>query len=91
MPPIRLHCLGINKILKYLNPSKAAGSDGLPSRYLKLIADKLTPNLFLLFQLPYSKEEFLQIGKGHDHSYIRKDCAMILQTIASVENQIEHY
>ena len=49
MPPIELHCVGINKVLKSLDPSKAAGPDGLPSRYLKLIADELTPSLFLLF------------------------------------------
>ena len=49
MPPIELQCLGINKVLKSLDPSKAAGSDGLPSRYLKLIADELTPSLFFLF------------------------------------------
>ena len=49
IPPIELHCLGINKVLKSLDPSKAAGPDGLPSRYLKLIANELTPSLFLLF------------------------------------------
>ena len=49
MPPIKLHYVGINKVLKSLDPSKAAGPDGLPSRYLKLIADELTPSLFLLF------------------------------------------
>ena len=49
IPPIELHCLGINKVLKNLDPSKAAGPDGLPSKYLKLITDELTPSLFLLF------------------------------------------
>ena len=49
MPPIELHYVCINKVLKSLDPSKAAGPDGLPSRYLKLIADELIPSLFLLF------------------------------------------
>ena len=43
--PIVLDSTSINKVFKNLDPSKAAaGPDGLPSTYLKLIADELTSN-----------------------------------------------
>jgi len=49
IPSIDLISASINEVLKNLDPSKAAGPDGIPARYLKLIADELTPRLLLLF------------------------------------------
>ena len=40
---------GVEKILAGLNPSKAAGPDGLPSRLLKLLAPQLAPVLTFIF------------------------------------------
>ena len=39
-----------------LNYPKAAGPDKLPARYLKLIANELTPSLFLLFSASIKQE-----------------------------------
>ena len=64
IPPIHLDSAGINKVLKNLDPSKAASPDGSPARYLKQIADELIPNLFLLFSASLKQEKFLQIGKS---------------------------
>ena len=41
---------GVEKILAGLNPSKAAGPDGLPSRILKLLAPYFAPVLTFVFQ-----------------------------------------
>jgi len=57
IPPIDLVSAGINKVLKNLDPSKAAGPDGIPARYLKLIADELTLSLLLLFSASLKQEK----------------------------------
>ena len=56
IPPIKIVSVGINKLLRDLYPSKAAGPDKLPARYLKLIANELTPSLFLLFSASIKQE-----------------------------------
>ena len=37
IPPVKLDSVGINKILRDLDPSKATDPDKLPARYLKLV------------------------------------------------------
>jgi len=46
---INLQASGITKLLKGLDPSKAAGSDHFPAKFLKMLAEDLTPCLFILF------------------------------------------
>ena len=49
IPKIKLQASGITKLLKDLDPSKAAGPDHIPAKFLKLFAEDLTPCLFVLF------------------------------------------
>ena len=56
IPFIKIECSGINKLLKDLDLSKAAGPNKLLARYLKLIANELTPSLFLLFSASMKQE-----------------------------------
>ena len=46
---INLQASGITKLLKDLDPSKAAGPDHIPAKFLKMFAEDLTPCLFILF------------------------------------------
>ena len=47
---IKVHAQGVVKLLKNLNPHKATGSDNLPSRLLKEVANEIAPSFTLLFQ-----------------------------------------
>jgi len=64
IPPINLVSAGINKVLKNLDLSKAAGPNGIPARYFKLIADELIPSLLLLFSASLKQEKSPQIGES---------------------------
>jgi len=46
---INLQASGITKLLKDLDPSKAAGPDHIPAKFLKMFVEDLTPCLFILF------------------------------------------
>ena len=46
--------LDVNNILRSLDPSKAAGGDGIPTKLLRIAADEITPCVFHLFQLSLS-------------------------------------
>ena len=50
MPDICFTLEGINKLLKHVKTSKAAGPDGIPARVLKQVAEELSPYLLILFQ-----------------------------------------
>jgi len=41
---------GVVKLLRELNPNKASGPDGIPSRILKLAAEEIAPVLSIIFQ-----------------------------------------
>ena len=49
MPDIQVTVQGVHKLLKNLNPSKAAGPDNIPCRLLVLVAQEIAPALTLLF------------------------------------------
>ena len=48
-PEIRVHPNGVPKLLKNLKPHKATGPDDISQRFLKKIAEPLTPVLTLIF------------------------------------------
>ncbi len=50
MPDIIISSAGVEKLLLGLNPSKAAGPDAIPARFLKATAVELAPILTQLFQ-----------------------------------------
>ena len=50
MPDIDIHCSGVLKLLKDLNPNKATGPDNLSAQFLKTHADILAPAITLIFQ-----------------------------------------
>ena len=49
MPSFSITSPGVEKLLLGLNPSKAAGPDGLPSRILKILAPQIAPILTFIF------------------------------------------
>ena len=49
IPVIDSQASGITKLLKDLDPSKATDPDIIPAKFLKLVAEDLTPCLFILF------------------------------------------
>ena len=51
MPDIDVTLPGVTKLLKQLNPRKAAGPDGIPCRLLVMVAEELAPALTHLFNL----------------------------------------
>ena len=44
---------GVKKLLLRTDPNKACGPDGIISRLLKTVADKINPFLTLLFRISY--------------------------------------
>ena len=51
VPPITVNVRGVLKLLKDINPHKAAGPDNIPEKLLKEVAQKLAPGLAHLFQI----------------------------------------
>lgn len=54
--------VGIHKLLQALDPHKVAGPDALPTRFLKEVANEITPALTLVFQASMQGSERLDIG-----------------------------
>ena len=50
MPDIQVTAIGVQKLLKGLNPNKATGPDEVPSRILQVGALELAPALVKLYQ-----------------------------------------
>ena len=50
MPDIKISRAGVHKQLSRINPSKASGSDEIPARVLKEIADSISTVMAYLFQ-----------------------------------------
>ena len=63
MDDIEVSVKGVAKLLSNLNPRKAEGPDGIPSRLLKLVADELAPALTLLFTKSLRTSEIPKIWK----------------------------
>ena len=57
MPDILINENGVRKLLKDINPFKAAGPDGVQSRFLKEAADEIVPGLTLLFKASIHQSE----------------------------------
>ena len=55
--------VGVAKLLRSLNPSKAGGPDEIPSRLLHHLADELTPSVTSLFQQSYDTGTLPDIWK----------------------------
>ena len=50
IPPIELNVSDIHKILQDLDPSKAAGPDHIPAKFLMLFAAELSPCLLFIYK-----------------------------------------
>ncbi|KAL8587797.1 hypothetical protein ACOMHN_021015 [Nucella lapillus] len=50
MPEIEINTKGVEKLLRNLNPKKAAGPDMIPCRLLQTVAEQLAPALTTLFR-----------------------------------------
>eukprot|EP00111_Clytia_hemisphaerica_P021090 TCONS_00062138-protein len=50
MPEINITEPGVRKLLNDINPNKAAGPDGVSSRFLNEFADQISPGLTLVMQ-----------------------------------------
>ena len=48
MPHINIKTEGVDKLLKYLDPSKSTGSDEIPARILKEYAYEFAPHSLFL-------------------------------------------
>ena len=51
VPPIKVTCKGVLKLLKDIKSHKVSGPDNIPGRLLKEAAEELTPGLTFLFQI----------------------------------------
>ena len=51
VPPIKVTCKGVLKLLKDIKPYKASRPDNIPGRLLKEAAEELAPGLTFLFQI----------------------------------------
>ena len=60
MPDIQFTVLGIEKLLRNLNPSKASGPDLVPARILKLASQEITPILCTIYQQSFNTGEVPQ-------------------------------
>ena len=49
LSPIEIDITEVAGLLKQIDPFKAAGPDGIPSRLLKEVASELSPSITLLF------------------------------------------
>ena len=63
MPDIQVTVKGVVKLLKNLNPRKAAGPNKIPCRLLKTVAEEIAPALTLLFNLSLREETVPSIWK----------------------------
>ena len=61
--PIELNISGIRKILQDLDPSKVAGPDLIPAKFLKLFATELSPCLLLIYKSSLEQGTVLSIWK----------------------------
>ena len=50
MLDIVVNIAGVKKLLKELNPNKASGPDGIPSKFLKELGNEIAPGLTLIMQ-----------------------------------------
>ena len=57
MPDITINEAGVRKLLSNLNPYKAAGPDGVSSRFLKLFSNEISPGLTLVIQASLNQSQ----------------------------------
>jgi hypothetical protein len=57
MPYINIKTEGVDKLLKYLDPSKATGSDEIPARILKEYAHEFAPHIASFYNISLSRGE----------------------------------
>ena len=62
-PDLEITCNGIIKLLKRLNPHKAAGPDGIKPRVLKELAESVAPILTIIFRK--------SLSSGGEHMLVR--------------------
>ena len=65
MEDITVSCEGVVKLLKNLNPQKAAGPDDIPLMLLIEAADDIAPAITLLFKASLSHGTLLRLGVRH--------------------------
>ena len=68
MPDFDISVNGIEKLLKNINPRKAAGPDGIPCRLLQSVAKELAPGLTKLFS---TSLESGQVPKDWCHAIVQ--------------------
>ena len=50
IPPINITTEGVLQLLQELDPHKASGPDGIPSKFLKEASVSIAPSLALIYQ-----------------------------------------
>ena len=50
--PIQIHVEGVVHLLSNIQAHKASGPDNLPTHFLKVVANQITPTLAIIFQHP---------------------------------------
>jgi hypothetical protein len=63
MPNIDIQENGVYKLLKGLNPRKASGPDGIPSKLLQALAKELAPPLTMLFKSSLQTGQIPQVWR----------------------------
>jgi len=51
IPPLSITTIGVEKLLRNINPAKAQGPDMIPNLVLKTCASQLAPALSTIFQI----------------------------------------
>ena len=80
--PIHIETQGIYTLLPDLDPHKAFGPDGIPTKLLKELAYSVVPVLPLYLMHPYIKVNYLLTGRLPQwYLYLRKALELILLII----------
>ena len=65
MSEINIDSNGVLKLLSNIDPSKAAGPDGIQTRFLKEFSNELYLVLSVIFEARYIKNKFRMTGEMH--------------------------
>ena len=69
---------GVNKLLKDLNPNKAAGPDNITPRVLKELATHIAPIVTIIFRCSYQNNQ-------------QYDCLLTIRVITKLPNSEQSY
>jgi len=72
MEPLNVTEAGVCKLLKNLNPGKAAGPDEIPTRLLQKLAAELTPVVTSLIRQSLSSGQLSSLERRIDYGSIQE-------------------